>query len=81
MMRTLYVEPHFTFRFTEERWIDRVHLTDVPAGKIARAYRLNVSENESKVCIASGVTDERGWVAFAETVHVYAGDGFLVVVE
>ncbi len=74
MMRTLYVEPHFTFRFTEERWIDRVHLTDVPAGKIARAYRL-------KVCIASGVTDERGWVAFAETVRVCAGDEFIVVVE
>ena len=74
MMRTLYVEPHFTFRFTEERWIDRVHLTDVPAGKIARAYRL-------EVCIASGVTDEGGWVSFAETVHVYAGDGFIVVVE
>ena len=74
MMRSLYVEPHFTFRFAEERWIDRVHLTDVPAGKIARAYRL-------EVCIASGVTDEGGWVSFAETVHVYAGDGFIVVVE
>ena len=74
MMRTLYAEPYFTFRFAEERWIDRVHLTDVPAGKIARAYRL-------EVCFASGVTDELGWVTFAETVHVYAGDEFLVVVE
>lgn len=81
MMRALYVEPHFTFRFAEERWIDRVHLTDVPAGILARAYRMNISENEPKVCIASGVTDELGWVAFAETVHMHAGDEFIVVVE
>ena len=74
MMRTLYVEPHFSFRFNEERWIDRVHLTDVPAGKIARAFRL-------EVCIATGITDELGWVTFFKTVHVYAGDGFIVVVD
>ena len=45
-MRPLYEEPHFTFRFADDRIIPRFHLEGVEAGRRVSVFRIDPGTGE-----------------------------------
>ncbi len=80
-MIPLHHEPHFTFRFADDRIIPRFHLEGVEAGRRVAVYRLDPVTGERLNRIATAATGEGGWVDLAEPIIVRAGDGFVAVPE
>jgi len=81
MMKALHEDPHFTFRFAEDRGIPRFHLEDVPAGQGVSAFRINVTTGERLRLLAMAAVGETGWVDLGEPIMVRAGEAFIVVLE
>lgn len=40
-MMPLYEDPHFTFRFADDRIIPRFHLEDIEAGRRISAFKID----------------------------------------
>jgi hypothetical protein len=80
-MFPLYHEPHFTFRFGDDRIIPRFHLEGVESGRTVSVFRLDPVTGGRLDLIASATAGEGGWVDLAEPIIVRAGDGFVVVPE
>jgi hypothetical protein len=78
-MLPLYHEPHFTFRFADDRIIPRFHLEGVEAGRCVSVFRLDPVTGGRLNRIASATTADVGWVDLAEPIMVKAGDGFVAV--
>ena len=66
-MLPLYEEPHFTFRFADDRSVPRFHLEGVAAGR--------------RGLLATATAGEGGWVELTEPIIVKAGEAFIVVPE
>jgi hypothetical protein len=47
-MRPLYEDPHFTFRFADNRIIPRFHLDGVPAGLPVSVLRIDAEIGERR---------------------------------
>jgi hypothetical protein len=45
-MITLYEDPHFTFRFADDRIIPRFHLEGVKAGRQVSVFKINPDTGE-----------------------------------
>ena len=45
-MLPLYEDPHFTFRFADDRIIPRFHLEGVPAGRHVSVFRIDPGTGE-----------------------------------
>jgi hypothetical protein len=80
-MRPLYREPHFTFRFADDRIIPRFHLPGVEAGRRVAVYRIDPSSNERLTLLAMANVAEGGWVDLPESIIVRAGEAFIAVPE
>jgi hypothetical protein len=80
-MLPLYHDPHFTFRFADDRIIPRFHLEGVEAGRRVAVSRLDPVTGGRRDRIATATTGDGGWVDLAEPIIVRAGDGFVVVPE
>ena len=80
-MRPLYEDPHFTFRFADDRIIPRFHLEGVPTGRPVSVFRIDPGTGERLGLLATATVDEDGWVNLAEPVIVKAGEAFVVVPE
>ena len=78
-MLPLYHDPHFTFRFTDDRIIPRFHLEGVEAGRRVEVYRIDPGTGERLGLLASATVDEGGWVNLQEPIIVRAGEGFIAV--
>ena len=78
-MRPLYEDPHFTFRFADERTIPRFHLEGVPAGRHVLLFRIDPGTGERLGLLATATVSEGGWVDLAEPIIVRAGDAFIAV--
>lgn len=78
-MLPLYREPHFTFRFADDRIIPRFHLEGVEAGRRVSVFCLDGDQEERQALLATATVGEGGWVDLAEPIIVRAGDGFVVV--
>ncbi|MDB5308204.1 MAG: Protein export cytoplasm protein SecA ATPase helicase [Gemmataceae bacterium] len=78
-MLPLYHEPHFTFRFADDRIIPRFHLEGVEAGRRISVFRLDPATEEQLGLIATATVGEGGWVDLPEPIVVRAGDGFVAV--
>jgi hypothetical protein len=75
----LHEDPHFTFRFADDRVIPRYHLDGVPAGTPVSVYRIKSLTEEQRELLATAVSGEGGWVDLAEPLRVRAGDAFVAV--
>ncbi len=78
-MIPLYHEPHFTFRFSDDRMISRFHLEGVEAGQRVSVYRLDPTTGERLDLIRTAMVGDFGWVDLAEPIFVRAGEGFVVL--
>jgi hypothetical protein len=80
-MLPLYEDPHFTFRFAEDRLIPRFHLDGVESGRPVSVFKIDPGSGERLGLLATATVGEGGWVDLGEPILVRAGDAFLAVPE
>jgi hypothetical protein len=80
-MIPLYHEPHFTFRFGDDRVIPRFHVEGVAAGNRLSVFKIDPETDERLSLLASAVVGDGGWVDLMEPIIVKAGDAFIAVLE
>ena len=80
-MLPLFEDPHFTFRFADDRSIPRFHLEGIPAGRHVSVFRIDPGTGERLVLLATATAGEGGWVDLAEPIIVKAGEAFVAVPE
>ncbi|HET6574086.1 MAG TPA: hypothetical protein VFG68_10820 [Fimbriiglobus sp.] len=80
-MIPLHRDPHFTFRFADDRIISRFHLEGVEAGRRVSVFKLDPATNERLGLIATATVGDGGWVDLPEPIIVRAGEGFVAVPE
>lgn len=78
-MLPLYHDPHYTFRFADDRIIPQFHLEGVGAGRRVAVFRIDPATGGRLGLLTTGVTDEGGWVDVEEPITVRAGDAFVAV--
>ncbi len=78
-MLPLYHDPHFTFRFADNRLIPRFHLEGVEAGRRVSVFKIDPDTGERLVLLATAAVGEGGWVDLAEPIIVRAGEAFVAV--
>lgn len=80
-MLPLHHDPHFTFRFADDRIIPRFHLEGVGAGRRVSVFRMDPATGVRLGLLTTGVVGEGGWVDVQEPIIVRAGDAFVAVPE
>ena len=80
-MLPLHHDPHFTFRFADDRIIPRFHLEGVEAGRRISVFKLDPASGERLDLIATARVGDGGWVDLPEPITVRAGEGFVAVPE
>jgi hypothetical protein len=80
-MMSLYEEPHFTFRFADNRLIPRFHLEGVEAGRRVWVFKIDPGTNERLGLLATAKVGESGWVDLPEPLIVRTGDALVAVPE
>jgi hypothetical protein len=75
----LHEDPHYTFRFADDRVIPRFHLAGVGAGTPVAVYRIDPATEAKQELLATVVVGEGGWVDLADPLRVRAGDAFVAV--
>ena len=80
-MRPLYEDPHFTFRFADDRIIPRFHLEGVPAGQRILVFSVNPDTGEKHDLLAMATVGEGGWVELPVPLIVRTGEAFIAVPE
>ncbi|MFO0803063.1 MAG: hypothetical protein U0791_08090 [Gemmataceae bacterium] len=78
-MLPLYRDPHFTFRFGENRIIPRFHLEGIEAGRRVAVFRIDPESGERLGMLTTALTGESGWVDLPEPIVVRTGDAFVAV--
>ncbi|HWG43102.1 MAG TPA: hypothetical protein VN688_09975 [Gemmataceae bacterium] len=78
-MLPLYHEPHFTFRFTDDRIIPRFHLEGIKAGCRVSVFKMDPGSGERLGLLATATVGESGWVDLQEPIIVRAGEAFIAV--
>ena len=78
-MLPLHHDPHFTFRFGDDRIIPRFHLKGIEAGRRVSLFKLDTVTGERLGLIASATAGVGGWVDLSEPILVRAGDGFVAL--
>jgi hypothetical protein len=74
-------DPHFTFRFADDRLIPRFHLEGVEARRRVEVYEIDADTGERLGLMATATVDEGGWVDLQEPIIVRAGEAFIAVPE
>ncbi len=80
-MIPLHRDPHFTFRFADDRVIPRFHLEGVGAGRRVSVFKLDPATGERLGLIATASVGDGGWVDLPGPIIVHAGEGFVAVPE
>src|SRR5688500_8796591 len=80
-MHPVYHEPHFTFRFADDRIIPRFHLDGGEVGTPVAVYRLHPGTGERLGLLRAVTAGEGGWVDLRDPLAVRAGEGFIAVPE
>ena len=78
-MLPLYHDPHFTFRFADDRLIPRFHLEGVEAGRRVEVFRIDPGTGERLSLLATATVGDGGWVDLREPITVRAGEALVVV--
>ncbi len=79
-MLPLYRDPHFTFRFQDDRIISRIHLEGIAAGTAILIFTIDPLTEEKLQQLATATVGEGGWVDLPEPLVVRAGGAFIAVV-
>ncbi|MBI2806245.1 MAG: hypothetical protein HYX68_14800 [Planctomycetes bacterium] len=61
-MTTLHEDPHFTFRFADDRIIPRFHLEGIEAGRRVSVFKIDPTTGERLGLLATATVSEDGWV-------------------
>jgi putative acetyltransferase len=81
-MTPLYRDSQFTFRFAENRRVDRIHLDGVAPGRRVSIHRLGAADERARAnMLARARSGTDGWVELPEPLLVRAGEGFVAVPE
>ena len=80
-MLPLYHDPHFTFRFADDRIIPRFHLEGVEAGRRVSVFKIDPHTGERLRLLATATVGEGGWVDLPQPLIVRAGEAFVAVPE
>jgi hypothetical protein len=80
-MLPLYHDPYFTFHFSDDRLIRRIHLEGVEAGRQETVCRIDPDSGERLGLLATVGVGERGWVDLPEPITVRAGEAFIAMPE
>jgi len=80
-MTILYEDPHFTFRFADDRLIPRFHLEGVEAGRLISVFKIDPGTGERLGLMATATVGEGGWVDLLEPIIMRAGEAFIAVPE
>ncbi len=80
-MLPLYHDPHFTFRFADDRIISRFHLEGVEVGRRVEVFKIDAGTGERLGLLATATVGEGGWVDLPEPIIVRAGEAFVAVPE
>lgn len=75
----LYEDPHFTFRFADDRIIPRFHLEGLQAGRRVSVFKIDPGTNAKLDLLATAAVGEGGWVDLPQPLIVRAGEAFIVV--
>jgi hypothetical protein len=78
-MIPLYSEPHFTFRFSEDRIIPRFHLENIEAGRSVSVFKIDPTTGKRLGLLVTAIVGEGGWVDLAEPIIVRGGEAFIAV--
>jgi hypothetical protein len=78
-MIPLHQDPHYTFRFADDRLIARFHLEGVGAGRRVDVFRIDPATGKRLDLLTTGTTGDGGWVDVTEPIIVRAGDAFIAV--
>ena len=80
-MIPLHHDPHFTFRFADDRIIPRFHLEGVEAGRRVSVFWIDPVTSERLGLLATAIVGAGGWVDLDEPIIVRAGEAFVAVPE
>jgi hypothetical protein len=80
-MLPLYRDPHYTFRFADDRIIPRFHLEGVQAGVRVSVFKMDPTTGERLGLLATATVGQDGWVDLKDTIIVRAGETFIAVPE
>jgi hypothetical protein len=80
-MLPLYHDPHFTFRFADDRIIPRFHMAGVEAGRRVAVYKIDPDSGERLDQLATASVGDAAWVDLREPIIVRAGEAFIAVPE
>ena len=80
-MTPLHRDPHYTFRFAEDRLIPRFHLDGIEPGRRVTVYRLDPQTGGPADLLLRAIAGEDGWVHLPEPLVVRAGEGFIAMSE
>jgi len=80
-MLPLYHDPHFTFRFADDRIIPRFHLEGVEVGRRVSVFKIDPGTGERLGLLATATVGEGGWVELTEPIIVRPGDAFIAAPE
>lgn len=76
-MTPLHRDPHFTFRFDDDRLIPRFHLDGIAPGTRVTVFALDPGNRHG--VLAKATAGDGGWVDLPEPLVVRAGGGFVAV--
>ena len=77
----IYEDPHFTFRFADDRIIPRFQLEGVEAGRQVEVFKIDPGTGERLILLTTATVGEGGWVDLPEPIIVRAGEAFVAVPE
>jgi putative acetyltransferase len=80
-MTPLHRDPHYCFRFAEDRLIPRFHLDGIEPGRRVAVYRLDPQTGGPTDLLVRAVAGEGGWVNLPEPLVVRADEGFIAMPE
>ena len=78
-MLPLYEDPHFTFRFADDRIIPQFHLDGVEVGRHVSVFRIDPETGEPRGLLARATVGAGGWVDLERPIVVRAGEAFVAV--
>ena len=78
-MLPLHHDPHFTFRFADDRIIPRFHLEGVEAGRRVSVFMIDPATGERLGLLMVARVGEGGWVDLPEPITVREGEAFIAV--
>ena len=78
-MLALYRDPHYTFRFADNRIVPRFRLEGARVGQPVAVFRIDPATGERRELLTTGVVGGDGWVDVAAPITVRAGDEFVAV--